>query len=212
MQKLKTKIQTILNENMTLRTQYQDKQSHYASKFSILESELKTTNDQKIKLQAELVDLKKVSTDFKTKFVNALSEVNNLKQESLEFMKKSEISEKKFNEILEENQKLNIQLHTNTNELRTYSINLQCVEHERDQLKTKCAQLESKILENKCTRSEHQNIDVILKQNSVLQEVVKGLRKERSENQEIETKVRKLEDLIAHLKASMMTEVNGNVI
>lgn len=197
---------------MTLRTQYQDKHSYYASKFSILESELKTTNDQKTKLQTELTDLKKESADFKTKFINALSEVNRLKQESLEFMKKSEISEKKIKEILEENQKLNSQLHTNTNELRTYSMNLQRVQHERDELKTKCEHLENKILENKCTRSDHQNIDVILKQNSVLQEVVKSLRKERSENQEIEIKVRKLEDLIAHLKASMMTEVNGNVI
>ncbi|GLV32023.1 hypothetical protein CBL_12021 [Carabus blaptoides fortunei] len=213
MNKLKTEIRTLLNENMTLRTQYQDKQAYYASKFSIFESELKATNEQKIKLQAELVDLKNDSTDFETKFANVLSEANKLKQELQEYIKKSDILEKNLSGILKENKELNFELNTNTNKLQSCSLNLQCVEHERDQLKIKCENLERKTLESKCTKTEHQNIDIILKQNSILQEVVKGIRKERNDNQEIETKVRKLEDLIGQLKASMVIEPsNTNII
>lgn len=201
-QKLKEKLQELVDENLSLRNETRIKESENAIKISVLESELNNFHKEKNKI---INDLKN-----RTKETDSLqSEIKSLQKEhealKIELSKEKESTEKhkeKLNEFLSEIDNLKRQISIYEKELLIAVENLKkckLQKHELDKhMKT--------MGKTPCSVAEHKTFEALNKQNRVLQQVIRRMRKERLETDpKIENKLTDLENMLGTLKINILS-------
>lgn len=178
-----------------------EKISENTHKISVLQSELDTTNKDKNKI---IIDLKKF-----TKEKDLLSsQIKTLQKEKdalkIELSKEKEFKgkhEEKLNEILSQKDNLECQTSIYEKELLITVQHLKKCKEEKDEFKKQIEKMTS----SACSVREHDNFELLKKQNTVLQQVIKNMKKEREEyNPKIEGKLTDLENMVDALKTNIL--------
>lgn len=125
-----------IKENISLRRDLQEKQSHYISKISVLESELKTVRDEKVNVEIKLNATQKDCQYFETELKKTITEKDQVKQELADSDERNRNSRRKLNEISEERDLLKQELKKATADLQTCFENLQRIKEENCQLQS----------------------------------------------------------------------------
>ncbi|XP_031346928.1 cancer-associated gene 1 protein-like [Photinus pyralis] len=206
-------LQSLKEENMKLRNQLgQIESEHYSQRFA--------TKKQITDLENINSNLNKEIESTKMRYENAEREVEKLKCEN-DILNGEIITnrEKVYNLITQskiavsENARLKAEGLEKEKLHKGLLANNERLESDRRELELECDELRAVIKENSnphCREPSHSNFDFVLKQNVVLKELVKQMKKEKEDlnmyNREAEDRINKLEDLMNTLKKKLCVE------
>lgn len=173
---IRTDLQQLLNENMTLRNRLRETQSANA----LYTDELKSSRSVAINLNSEIARLK-------DELVSLQTQHDRIQLQNENFRRNDEIRSRKIDELIEERRQIAVEME----------------KLKRDVEKQQVGDGDG-ATGVRCSVPEHGRCEGILKQNEVLQAVVKALRKERGGDVEdirvAEQRLDRLDMLLCQLK------------
>lgn len=231
-------LEEVIKENISLRNQFQEKQSKNISQISILESELKSAKDITAAQQKELDKSKKDCLCFETELKKTITERDQVKQELSDSGEKYRNSQQKLNEISKEKDRIIQRLQQSTEELQTCLKKLNILQEENNQLtstidsfkqtKDSFNALETENFKLKTDIQNYQqqfrevnhNLDILEQQNTGLNDKLKACQKQLIDQAKTTQYIQELEQSLDIMKqefSSLKTQklqlqVNNNLL
>ncbi|KAF2879793.1 hypothetical protein ILUMI_26368 [Ignelater luminosus] len=212
------RMQKLIDENMSLRNKIRQLESQYTSETYFYKNEFRTLQSTNSNLNSEIECLKDNYASLQVKFDEIKRENDNLNCELSVNTEKISNLIKQNKEIAEENNKIRLQTQEYENLHKELILNNEILTHQKSQLEFECNDLKRIVEESKsdrCNVSEHNNYDFIVKQNNVLQDLVKSMRTERKafikQNEEAESRLEKLELLMKLFKEGASQNYSGKL-
>lgn len=218
--KLEKQLQTLVNENMCLRNKAREDEARYVSEAAIYKNELKSHRSNSAHLNFEIDFLKNNISCCQRKLTALGAENEELRREVEELRggleeeaeKVCELDKKRMElEAVSEEQKERIRGFDGVQE-EWSRVKKELVD-ESNRLKESIRNLEFK--RPLCSVEEHGDWENVVKQNRVLQDIVKAMRRDRSESAEkllemerAEEKIGKLERLVEQMKGYVLSGRN----
>lgn len=200
-----------MNENQALRNENREKLSKNSFRLSVLESEMNNQQLEKNKIMSDLQMSNRQTESLNDNITSLQEERESLQTELAALKNNSEKREQKLNEMSEDNNYLKQQVTVFEDELlRTVK------QWKRFQLENEVLIKEIRLLKNSnCAIPDHQNFEMLKKQNTVLQEIIKNMKKDRVElkksHPDLENKLKSLEGVVSVLKKNMMSDIESRI-
>lgn len=193
---------------MTLRNKLREEQSKYSFKISVLESEQNNLQTERDKLKKLHVTNDNEKHRLEHKVTILIDENESLTKKINDKVDNEFIMKEKINNLSKENDNFKEQFITYEQKLvESFQINKQLTE-DRENMHNDIHYLQNL----PCTIPEHNNFEVIIKQNQVLLEVIRKMRIERDENEaKVENNLKSIEESVDILKNTFMVDITNDM-
>lgn len=169
-----------------------------------METDLQSLNSEKYKLENELSICREQRNKLEEQIIELKKEESNLK---LQITDKTKITTEQNAKIKE----MEVEKHSLKEQIAMYEQELIQAVEERRKYEYETKELSKEIddlRKSPCTVPEHSNFSKLNKQNEILRQVIKNMKKERLENNpEFDSKLKSIEDMVSLLKSNLLFDL-----